>query len=91
VWGESSSVDMMAFVRELGATGGKHRTEVTEVTEGDWGFVVESSFVNGVAFVREREKHRTEILAFYDPSVVPSGSAKPRTNSAPLILRLPSS
>jgi hypothetical protein len=53
--------------------------------------VVESSFVNGVAFVREREKHRTEILAFYDPSVVPSGSAKPRTNSAPLILRLPSS
>jgi hypothetical protein len=55
--GESTSVEMMAFVRELGATG--------KASHGGFGF--------------------------YDPSLVPAGSAKPRTKSAPLILRLPSS
>jgi hypothetical protein len=42
----------------------KHRTEVSEVTEGEWELMAESFLVKAVASVRElREwgKHRTEV------------------------------
>jgi hypothetical protein len=70
-------VDEMASVREVEilsvvswASGreisfrGKHRTEVTEATEGDLGWVAKILSVTAWTFVREigaTEKHRTEV------------------------------
>ena len=45
----------MVHVREH-AKKGKHRTEVTEATEGDWGLVDECTWVKIVDHVREHAK-----------------------------------
>jgi hypothetical protein len=53
----------LAHVREH-AKGGKHRTEVTEATEGGFGLVDECTWVKIVgsrAGTRQRGKHRTEV------------------------------
>jgi hypothetical protein len=60
---ESFLGNTVASVRKR-REGGKHRTEVTEVTEGKMGWMAESLLGNTVASVRERReggKHRAEV------------------------------
>jgi hypothetical protein len=74
-----------AWVRESGETG-KHRTEATEVTEGD-GVGARNSYRDSAglgARVRRRGKHRTEVTEVTEGDWV--GGETP-TGTAPALVR----